>query len=195
MTVIGKTMKTILIIDNFDSFTYNLYQQIQYLFSGKVEVKRNNQIDVNELAAYNALVISPGPGRPVNAGISQLAVETYYKSKPILGICLGMQVINEVFDGTTVKSDYPYHGKTSRLSHQQAGLFAGIEKEITVARYHSLIIEKKSDSLLVDAKSASHVPMSIRHIHCPCFGLQFHPESFLTDKGNNLIENFLAYVE
>lgn len=186
----------LIIIDNFDSFTYNLYQQIQRLYSGKVEVFRNNKISVSEIEKkkYRGIIISPGPKRPKDAGVSNKVVKIFAGKLPILGICLGMQCINEVFGGITTESNFPVHGKTTKIIHNQQGLFENIRNEIKVARYHSLKIDKIPKTLKVSAQTEDNIPMAISHTQFPIFGVQFHPESFLTEAGDQLIQNFLNDV-
>ena len=186
----------LLIIDNFDSFTYNLYQQILSHYDGIVDVIRNDEITLQEIEDknYEALIISPGPKTPKESGISQDAIVKFSGEMPILGICLGMQCINEVFGGITTESNFPVHGKVTQISHSNTGLFQGIKKEIDVARYHSLKIANIPDCLEVCSMTVDNIPMGITHKELPIFGLQFHPESFLTDCGDELIKNFLKYV-
>jgi len=137
------------------------------------------------------IVISPGPGTPHDAGISEKVVQFFHKSIPILGVCLGHQAIGEVFGGKIVRAPTLMHGKTSDVHHDGAGLFAGVPQPLTVARYHSLAITGISDELRVNARSSDGVPMAVQHVRHPLFGVQFHPESFLTQHGFTLVENFL----
>ncbi len=189
-------MKKILLLDNFDSFTYNLYQQVQYLFDGIVEIHRNTEISIQNIEEndYNAIIISPGPKRPKNAGLSNDIIQQFIGKLPFLGICLGMQCINEVFGGITSLSNFPVHGKVTKIKHDSTGLFNGIENDFNVARYHSLKIDKIPNELIVCAETTDKIAMAIRHKTFPIFGLQFHPESFLTENGDKLIKNFLEYV-
>ena len=189
-------MGKILIIDNFDSFTYNLYQLIGQFYIGDIDVIRNNAITLPEIVSkkYQGIIISPGPKKPEDAGISMEIIKQFYKELPILGICLGMQCINKVFSGITVRSKQPDHGKTAIIEHNSTGLFKNINNEFAVARYHSLIIDNVPDALIVNSWTKTKIPMAIMHRDYPLFGVQFHPESFLTEKGDKLITNFLYYV-
>lgn len=184
-------MKKILLIDNFDSFTYNLVQQIQSIRKCDLTVIRN---DVKNNASYDGfdkLLISPGPKTPKDAGISNSLVRKFYKSKPILGVCLGMQCINEVFGGKTVHSPLPYHGKISKIQHDGKDIFKNVPQNIEAARYHSLIIDDISPKLDVIAQTDDNIPMAIKHIDYPVYGVQFHPESFMTEHGSIIMKNFL----
>ena len=188
----------ILMIDNYDSFTFNIVQYLGEL-GADVLVKRNNKITLDEIDRLNPekIVISPGPCTPNEAGISLEVVKKYYKTIPILGVCLGHQTIGQVFGGKIVSAKKIMHGKTSQIIHDGDYIFKDIAREFTATRYHSLVIEKKSfpDSLLVtattkDDKSESEI-MGLRHKEYNLFGVQFHPESILTDSGHKLLENFL----
>ncbi|MBT3169607.1 MAG: aminodeoxychorismate/anthranilate synthase component II [Candidatus Cloacimonetes bacterium] len=187
-------MKSILIIDNYDSFTYNLEQQLGSFFDGKIVVKRNDAIKLLEVINFDAIVISPGPGRPEDVHLTNAIIKRYYAQKPILGICLGMQCINELFAGKTSLADYPMHGKISTISHDKMGLFKNIPPNIKVARYHSLICDVNNDKLQVTARNNDGVIMAIRHKTLPIFGVQFHPESFLTEFGDKMMKNFLELI-
>ena len=187
----------ILIIDNYDSFTYNLFQQLQRLSSHEVRVVRNDQITLAEIEALTpkALVISPGPGGPQDSGISKVCVAALSGRLPILGVCLGHQAIASIFGMRVIQSHAPRHGKTSRVSHNGAGIFAGLPNPFTAMRYHSLVVEKPSFAeapLKIDAHSEEGEIMALSHLRHPTFGVQFHPESFLTEQGDILIENFLG---
>ncbi len=188
----------ILMIDNYDSFTFNIVQYLGEL-GADVLVKRNNKITLDEIDRLNPekIVISPGPCTPNEAGISLEVVKKYYKTTPILGVCLGHQTIGQAFGGNIVSAKKIMHGKTSQIIHDGDYIFKDIDQEFTATRYHSLVIEKKSfpDSLLVtattkDDKSESEI-MGLRHKEYNLFGVQFHPESILTDSGHKLLENFL----
>ncbi|MDC0414845.1 aminodeoxychorismate/anthranilate synthase component II [Gammaproteobacteria bacterium] len=188
----------ILMIDNYDSFTFNIVQYLGEL-GAEVLVKRNNRITLDEIDKLNPekIVISPGPCTPNEAGISIQVVKKYYKKTPILGVCLGHQTIGQAFGGNIVSAKKIMHGKTSQITHDGDYLFKDIPQEFTATRYHSLVIEKESfpDSLLVtattkDNKEESEI-MGLRHKDYNLFGVQFHPESILTESGYKLLENFL----
>ena len=188
----------ILMIDNYDSFTFNIVQYLGEL-GAEVLVKRNNRITLDEIDKLNPekIVISPGPCTPNEAGISIQVVKKYYKKTPILGVCLGHQTIGQAFGGNIVPAKKIMHGKTSQITHDSDYLFKDIPQEFTATRYHSLVIEKESfpDSLLVtattkDNKEESEI-MGLRHKDYNLFGVQFHPESILTESGHKLLENFL----
>jgi len=188
----------ILMIDNYDSFTFNIVQYLGEL-GAEVLVKRNNRITLGEIDKLNPekIVISPGPCTPNEAGISIEVVKKYYKKTPILGVCLGHQTIGQAFGGNIVSAKKIMHGKTSQITHDGDYLFKDIPQEFTATRYHSLVIEKESfpDSLLVtattkDNKENSEI-MGLRHKNYNLFGVQFHPESILTESGHKLLENFL----
>lgn len=186
-------VKKILLLDNYDSFTYNLYQLIGTQFEGEIIVKRNDAIGLEyiENSEINGLIISPGPKKPKDIPFVKELIQLYFKKIPVLGICLGMQCINEVFGGSTVRALYPMHGKAVTISHSGAGLFQGLPENITVARYHSLVVKVNSDDLIISAKTVDNVIMGIQHKRHPLWGVQFHPESFLTEYGDVMIGNFL----
>ena len=184
----------ILVIDNYDSFTYNL---VQYLGEMKAEVKvvRNDKITIDEIRRLKpeAIVISPGPCTPKEAGISVPIVKELYKEIPILGVCLGHQSIGEAFGGNVVKAPSVVHGKTSEVLHEGKGIFKSIPLKFKATRYHSLVIEPKTlpDSLYITAKTADGVIMGVQHKQYPVFGVQFHPESIATEYGKVLLRNFV----
>ena len=188
----------ILMIDNYDSFTFNIVQYLGEL-GAEVLVKRNNRITLDEIDKLNPekIVISPGPCTPNEAGISIEVVKKYYKKTPILGVCLGHQTIGQAFGGNIVSAKKIMHGKTSQITHDGDYLFKDIPQEFTATRYHSLVIEKESfpDSLLVTATTKDNKEESeikgLRHKDYNLFGVQFHPESILTESGHKLLENFL----
>jgi anthranilate synthase component 2 len=183
----------LVMIDNYDSFTYNLVQ-LFYEFDLEVLVFRNDEIGIEGIEALEPdwLCISPGPKDPEHAGISKEVVGILGPRVPTLGVCLGMQVINEVFGGRTRKAPVPVHGKTCRVVHWGKGIFAGIPSPFQAARYHSLSIEPHDDSLIPLAFAPDEVIMAIEHRSMPICGVQFHPESFMSEFGLELVENFLS---
>jgi len=183
-------------IDNYDSFTYNL---VQYFGQLEMEVKvwRNDQIESGKLAGLNPshVVISPGPGTPERAGITQEIIQKLSGLQPILGVCLGHQAIGSVFGGRVVQADRLMHGKTSLIFHDGKGIFEGIPSPFTATRYHSLIVEKESlpDCLTISAWTEEGEVMGLRHCELVVEGVQFHPESILTEHGLEILQNFLGY--
>jgi anthranilate synthase component 2 len=191
-------MAQLLMIDNYDSFTYNLVQLIMSNACVGMVVKRNDAFDLRYVRdlAPDGIVISPGPKGPKDAGLSMQTIKELGSRIPILGVCLGMQCINEVFGGKTREADLPVHGKTSLVFHNNQNLFRNMPNPVNVARYHSLIIDSIPSCLNVDAYTEhDNIPMAIHHEAYPVFGVQFHPESFLTDHGHTLIRNFLGLLE
>jgi anthranilate synthase component II len=184
----------VLLIDNYDSFVYNLVQELGELGADPV-VHRNDAIDLPGIVAAepDGIVISPGPGRPESAGISMQVVAAFAGQVPILGVCLGHQCIGEVFGGRTVSAPTLMHGKTSEIHHDGTGVFAGLPSPFVATRYHSLVIEPDSvpDDLVVTARTREGVVMGFRHRGLAVEGVQFHPESILTTEGPRLLENFL----
>ena len=182
----------LLVIDNYDSFTFNLVQMFRS-YDLRISVFRADALSVEDVTGQRPdyVLVSPGPKNPSAAGISTELIRRCQADFPILGVCLGMQCMNEAFGGSTVHAPVPMHGKTSAVHHDGAGLFEGLPMPLTVARYHSLAITRVSESLRVNARSTDGVPMAVQHAHQPLFGVQFHPESFLTQHGFKLIENFL----
>lgn len=189
----------ILVIDNYDSFTYNLVQYIGEL-GNEVAVHRNNEITLGEIEAMHPdrIVISPGPCTPHEAGISLDVIRRFAGQMPILGVCLGHQAIGEAFGGKVVRAANLMHGKTSSVEHDGKTVFRNIPSPITATRYHSLIVEEKSlpDELEISAtcrdRDGTRVIMGLRHRKFPVEGVQFHPESVLTDQGKQLVRNFLS---
>ncbi|WP_022668717.1 anthranilate synthase component II [Desulfospira joergensenii] len=182
------------IIDNYDSFTFNLVHYI--LHTGvEVEVFRNDKISVQELETMNpgAIVISPGPGRPEDAGVSMDAIQALSGKIPILGVCLGHQAIAQSFGGTVIHAKKIMHGKTSVVTADGEHIFTGLNKPFTVMRYHSLAVQESDlpDCLMVTARTEDGEIMGIRHREHPTQGVQFHPESFMTTVGKRLIRNFI----
>ena len=185
----------ILLIDNYDSFTYNLYHYLSSL-NCKVDVFRNDKISINQIKTkYHKIVISPGPGNPDQAGDCLKIVKHFYKSIPILGVCLGHQIIGQVFNSKIVLAKKLMHGKTSHITHNNRGIFRGIKKVISATRYHSLIIDKKSigKELIITAQTKDKIIMAIMHKKYNVHGVQFHPESIKTEEGKKLLKNFLKY--
>lgn len=189
----------IVLIDNYDSFSYNLYQLVGEVNPG-IRVIRNDALTVDELAALNpeALILSPGPGRPANAGICEEAIQKLSGTLPILGVCLGHQAICEAFGGVVGYAKELMHGKSSLATVDHASpIFAGLPDQIQVARYHSLAAEEETlpACLKVTATTDDGEIMALQHTEHPTFGLQFHPESILTPDGKKLIENFMALAK
>ena len=182
----------LLVIDNYDSFTHNLVQMLLG-FDLEITVYRSDKISVAEIArcAPDGILISPGPRDPGNAGVSVPLIKAFAGKIPILGVCLGMQCINEALGGETVRAPVPVHGKTSPVHHDQQSIFKGVPSPFTAARYHSLVVRIASKELRVTATTDDGVIMGIAHATWPLVGVQFHPESFMTDHGLKLMENFL----
>ena len=195
----------IIVIDNYDSFTYNLVQYLGELgtdfpVAEEIQVYRNDQINLETIGQLNpdGIVISPGPGRPEDAGISLQLIEKFGSYMPILGVCLGHQSIGQVFGGKIVSAPVLMHGKTSAIYHHNLGVFAGLTNPFTATRYHSLVIERDTlpDSLEITAWVEDDTIMGVRHRHYPHIqGVQFHPESILTDSGKQLLGNFLTSLQ
>lgn len=185
----------ILIIDNYDSFTYNLVQLLGR-FDNQLIVKRNDEISENEITEMrpDKILISPGPGKPENSKISLTAIKKFGKDIPLLGVCLGHQAIGMVFGGKVVKASILMHGKISLIKHDGKTIFRDIPQKFEATRYHSLIVEKESlpDSLEISAETPEGVIMGLRHKEFPVEGIQFHPESILTNEGYNIIKNWLT---
>ena len=184
----------ILFIDNYDSFTYNL---VQYLgeMNSDLRVVRNDQLTVEEVLALKPthIIVSPGPCTPVEAGISIPLIQAVPKNIPLLGVCLGHQSIGAAFGGNVIRADAPMHGKTSVIEDNQRDLFAGLPKTFTATRYHSLIVERSSLPVTLEITATSgEIIMGLKHKERPIFGLQFHPESILTEHGKDMLRNFLA---
>lgn len=184
----------ILLIDNYDSFTYNLYQYLG-IFTSDIKVVRNDKIDISGIEAMNPekIVLSPGPKSPKDAGICLETVRHFYKRLPMLGICLGHQCIGEAMGGTVGYAKEIFHGKQSLIEHDGSSIFTGLDSPVKVARYHSLAVEKESlpDCLRVLAETGDGEIMAFRHREYPVVGLQFHPESIYTEFGKRMVENFL----
>ncbi len=185
----------ILMIDNYDSFTFNLVQYLGIL-GENILVRRNDRIAINEIKEMRPkkIVISPGPGRPENAGISRELISVFYKKIPILGVCLGHQCIGEVFDAEIINSGLVFHGKTSAIYHDGKTIFQNILNPFDAARYHSLIIKNGTlpSFFEISARTSDDIIMGIRHKKYPLEGVQFHPESFLTSPGLEILKNFIS---
>ena len=187
-----KAVTKLLVIDNYDSFTYNLVQMFMR-YDLKISVYRSDKLSVEQvkMLAPDYLLISPGPKDPTNAGISVSLIKSFYSKMHILGVCLGMQCINEAFGGSTVRAPVPVHGKTSLIQHNNYGIFKGLSSPFTAARYHSLMVKIDHSELKVTSYNQDGVIMGLSHPKLPVHGVQFHPESFLTENGFLLVENFL----
>ena len=191
----------ICLIDNYDSFTFNLEHQLAS-FDIKVDVIRNDEISIQELEStnYNAFVLGPGPSNPKNAGICIDLIKEFYRSKPILGVCLGHQCIGEAFGANIIKCEVIKHGKTSQINHDGSSIFLNVKNPYHVMRYHSLVIEKDSlhKDFIINAwitnKDEDSI-MGIKHKDFNLYGIQFHTESIFTDQGSKLISNFLASIK
>jgi anthranilate synthase/aminodeoxychorismate synthase-like glutamine amidotransferase len=186
----------ILVIDNYDSFTYNLVQYLGEL-GASVQVVRNDRASIESIESLRPerIVISPGPGRPEHAGITMAVIRHFGSTVPILGVCLGHQAIGAVFGGSVVRATVPMHGKTSTIDHDGRGLFAGIDGPFTASRYHSLVVadEGLPAELEVTARTREDSTiMGLRHRRWPIHGVQFHPESILTADGRRMLRNFLV---
>jgi anthranilate synthase/aminodeoxychorismate synthase-like glutamine amidotransferase len=185
----------VLVIDNYDSFTYNLVQYLGEL-GAEVRVMRNDSVSVDEVAAARAdrIVISPGPGRPEQAGVTMSVIRELGRTTPILGVCLGHQAIGAVFGGRVVRAGVPMHGKTSTIEHDGRGVFQNISGPFVASRYHSLVVadDDLPGDLEVSARTKDEgIVMGLRHREWPVHGVQFHPESILTAEGRTILRNFL----
>jgi anthranilate synthase component 2 len=183
----------ILLIDNYDSFTFNLYQQLEILGAG-TKVIAHDKITIKEIRNLkpSKIVISPGPKRPQDSGICMSVIKNFYKKIPILGVCLGHECIGEAFGAKVVHAKQILHGKTSKIFHNKNGIFRGIISPFEAARYHSLVIDRAPDGFTINARDRIGEIMAICHNKYPLYGIQFHPESFMTREGNRLIKNFLS---
>lgn len=188
----------ILIIDNYDSFTYNLYQYIGEIYEN-IKVVRNDEITVSDINQMNleGIILSPGPGVPEKAGICIEVIKEFAGKVPILGICLGHQAIGYAYGGKIIRAEVVKHGKTSKVEHQGDKLFKSINKVFNVMRYHSLVVDKNTfpEELLVTSRSLDDdVIMSMKHKQHKVYGVQFHPESIFTEQGKEIIKNFLEGI-
>lgn len=188
----------ILILDNYDSFTYNLYQYLLEISDYNIDVIRNDQISVDEVANYDIIILSPGPGVPKDAGNMPAIIEKYKHRKPILGVCLGHQAIGEAYGAELENLDHVYHGVDCQINILQSDpIFTQVEAGTTVGRYHSWVIKKGTtpESLVVTATDQSGEIMAVAHATDPVYGVQFHPESILTPAGKTILRNFLDSAE
>ena len=187
----------ILLIDNYDSFTYNVYQAVANL-GRPLQVVRNDQLSLAQISDshYDAIMISPGPGTPDDAGISKEVVTHFAGKLPILGICLGHQVIGEAFGAKVIRAPQPVHGKTAKIIHDGNGLYANLPQPFIAGRYHSLIVDRDTlpDCMEITALNNEGLIMGLKHRHFNIQGVQFHPESILTPEGTTLLGNFLATI-
>lgn len=187
----------VLILDNYDSFTYNLVQYIEEILGAKVEVFRNDAISLDAVADYDAIVLSPGPGLPSEAGIMPELIRRYAPSKPILGVCLGHQAIGEAFGGQLHNLAQVYHGLDTPVSvtDQEEPLFFGLPETFAVGRYHSWVVSKDQfpGELIITAEDELGAVMALRHRQYNVRGVQFHPESILTPEGRRMLENYFAF--
>lgn len=188
----------IVLIDNYDSFTYNLFHLLNRE-GREIVVVRNDEVSVEEIEKMNprALVISPGPKAPKDAGICLDAIERLQGRIPILGVCLGHQSIGEVLGGEVIRAQEPFHGKTSQILHSEEGIFQGVSQRTQVTRYHSLIVRRDTlpEELIVTAETLDGEVMALKHRDHPIFGLQFHPESLFTQEGEKMVDNFFREVD
>jgi anthranilate synthase/aminodeoxychorismate synthase-like glutamine amidotransferase len=186
----------VVVIDNYDSFVYNLVQYLGELGAEPI-VHRHDVVTLAELQALepDAVLVSPGPGRPEDAGVSNDAIRAFGEAGvPVLGVCLGHQCIGQVFGGSVVRAPRVMHGKTSEITHDGAGVFTGVSSPFTATRYHSLVVERDSvpDVLEITAETEDGLVMGLRHRELPIEGVQFHPESILTESGHDLLRNYLG---
>jgi anthranilate synthase component 2 len=187
-------MMRVLVIDNYDSFTYNLVHYIGEL-GAEVEVVRNDKITLDQVGerAPDAIVISPGPCTPNEAGICLPLIERFASEIPMFGVCLGLQSMGQAFGGEVIRAPVPMHGKVSTITHDGRGVFRGINKQFEATRYHSLVVRDESlpDELSVTARSEDGQIMGLQHHHLPVHGVQFHPESISSENGHAILQNFL----
>jgi anthranilate synthase component 2 len=185
----------LVIIDNYDSFTYNLVQYLGELYRGRIRVFRNDKVTSAEIAALKPthIVISPGPCTPREAGISVEVVKTLGPAVPVLGVCLGHQAVGAAFGGRVVRAPYLMHGKVSAIHHGGSGLYRGLPNPFTATRYHSLIIDRPTcpECLEITSETDDGIIMGVMHREYPVFGVQFHPEAILTEGGKTVLKNFL----
>ena len=188
----------ILLIDNYDSFTYNIKQEVEIL-GHECKVVRNDEITLDEIKTLNPkkIILSPGPGRPESAGITISVIREFAGKIPVLGICLGHQALGHAHGSKVIRAKVPMHGKISEISHEGKGVFQGLAPRLKVARYHSLVIEREtlSEDLEITALTEEGEIMGVRNVLLKQEGLQFHPESFATESGRSMMRNFLERVE
>jgi len=189
-------MNKILILDNYDSFTYNLVQIVEELLGHKIDVYRNNEIELSEVEQYDKIILSPGPGLPDEAGILKDLIHTYRESKKIFGVCLGLQAIGEVYNCSLKNLDKVFHGMASTMTqaNETSIIFKNVPQEFVAGRYHSWVIDKTTlvDDLIVTSYDTNQEIMSAEHRSDAVYGVQFHPESILTPDGRTMISNFLS---
>lgn len=189
----------VVVIDNYDSFTYNLVQYLGELTTHAINVLRNDAATVAEIAAMqpHAIVISPGPCTPKEAGVSVAVIQQLGATIPLLGVCLGHQSIGSAFGGAVVRAPYLMHGKVSLIMHDRKGIFTGMPSPFTATRYHSLILDRKQcpSCLTISAETEDGLIMAVQHKTLPIFGVQFHPESILTEGGKTLLGNFITFAD
>lgn len=187
----------ILLIDNYDSFTQNLYQLIAAIYPA-VKIVRNDCITLDEVKALNpkAIILSPGPGHPEASGVCIDVIQNLAATVPILGVCLGHQAIGFAFGADVVSAPEMLHGKKSPMFHRRKGMFKGASLPVNIGRYHSLVVDKKTlpACLSIEAEDASGVIMALKHKEYPCYGVQFHPESIMTSQGDLMVRNFLKEI-
>ena len=187
----------VILIDNYDSFTYNLYQYLGEIYT-RIEVVRNDEVTVDEVINSGAkrIVLSPGPGRPEDAGICVELIRRLNGQTPLLGICLGHQAIGYAYGAKVVRADRILHGKTSMVIHNGKGILCGVKNPIRATRYHSLALDEKSlpPELEVTARTPDGTIMAVSHRSLPVYGIQFHPESILTEKGKQILKNFMGGI-
>lgn len=185
----------ILVLDNYDSFTYNLVQYLEEIENVQIEVHRNDQIEIAEVEKYDGVILSPGPGLPKDAGIMPALIKKYSPSKPIFGVCLGLQAIGEAFGGTLLNLDQVYHGMATEVNvtNEQCNTFQNMDTTFQAGRYHSWVVDNKviPETLEVTAVAENQVIMAMQHKTFPVSGVQFHPESIMTPDGRTMLQNFI----
>lgn len=186
----------ILIIDNYDSFTYNLVQYVNILnIENKIIIRDKLTLELINQIKPTSIMISPGPGNTKDCDIIKKIIHDYYQLIPIIGICLGHQIIANAFGSNIIKAPMPMHGKISKIRHSQSGIFTNLPNPLKVTRYHSLIIDKVPDDFIITATTNDGIIMAIEHKSLPIYGVQFHPEAYLTECGLTLLENFVRINE